>query len=151
MAAFMVKLLVMKKIILAIILCIGFLPYTLFAGSDNVRAHISNTLSMLLEMGRKKNINAGQYVHSTFMYNGMRVMAVKSKTSDWIGYFKKLSANDLPETAVKQINAKYKTGKIEKVIMYFNNACEVNYFAKIIVHHKCVILKVQESGYTKVF
>ena len=141
----------MKKIILAIILCAGFLPHTLFAESDNVRAHISNTLSMLLEMGRKKNINADQYVHSTLVYNGMRVTAVKSKTSGWIGYFKKLSANDLPDAAVKQINAKYKTGKIEKVIMYFNNAGEVNYFAKIILNHKCVILKVQESGYTKVF
>jgi hypothetical protein len=64
---------------------------------------MSNTLSMLLEMGRKRNINAGQYVHSTFLYNGMRVTAVKSKTSDWIGYFKKLSANDLPDAAVKQI------------------------------------------------
>jgi len=141
----------MKKIILAITMCIGFLPYTLFAGTDTVGAHISNTLSMLLEMGRKRNINAGQYVHSTFVYNGMRVMTVKSKTSDWIGYFKKLSANDLPDAAVKQINAKYKTGRIEKVIMYFNNAGEVNYFAKITLHHKCVILKVQESGYTKVF
>ncbi|HEX5152226.1 MAG TPA: hypothetical protein VFW07_12315 [Parafilimonas sp.] len=141
----------MKKIVLAIILCTGFLPYTLFAGSDNVRAHISNTLSLLLEMSRKKNINADQYVRSTFLYNGMRVTAVKSKTSDWIGYFKKLSANDLPETAIKQINAKYKTGKIEKVIMYFNNAGDVNYFAKIIVNHKCIILRVQESGYTKVF
>jgi len=141
----------MKKIILAIIFCIGFLPYTLFAGSDNVRAHISNTLSLLLEMGRKRNINAGQYVHSTFVYNGMRVMAVKSKTSDWTGYFKKLSANDLPDNAIKQINEKYKTGKIEKVIMYFNNAGEVNYFAKIIVHHKSIILKVQESGNAKVF
>jgi len=90
-------------------------------------------------------------MHTTFVYNGMRVTAVKSKTSDWTGYFKKLSANDLPENAIIEINAKYGTGKIEKVIMYFNNAGDVYYFAKIIVHHKCVILKVQESGNTKVF
>ena len=141
----------MKKITLAIIFCIGFSPYGLFARADNVKAHISNTLSLLFEISRKRNINASRYMHTTFVYNGMRVTAVKSKTSDWTGYFKKLSANDLPENAIIEINAKYGTGKIEKVIMYFNNAGEVNYFAKITLHHKCVILKVQESGYTKVF
>jgi len=141
----------MKKIVIALALCTLLISPQAYAGDDNIKAHISNTLSVLFQLANKKGLNANDYQLKSFVYEGMPITTVKSKTSAWVGYFKKIPANDLPFKAVARIKNRYKAAKIDKVIMYFTNEAEIKYFAEIIINNKCIVLKIQPSGNIKVF
>jgi len=96
-------------------------------------------------------INANDYQQASLVYNGMPVTVFKSNTSGWIGFFKKLSANDLPANAEKAINTQYKNCNIKNVTMYFIKAGDVNYFAEITLNKNCIVLKINAAGSIKVF
>ena len=96
-------------------------------------------------------MNANDYQQSTFVYNGIVVTAFRSKSTNWIGFFKKLPPENLPANAVLQIKNTYKDCNIANATMYFNNDGNVIYYAEIRVSNKCIILKIQPSGDIKVF
>lgn len=133
------------------ILCTGLVYPSAFAGDDSSDAHIANTLSVLFKMIDEKAVNANDYQQATFIYNGMPVTAFKSNTSSWVGFFKNLSASDLPATAFSAIKTEYKNYNIENVTMYFSNAGDLSYFTEIILNKNCIILKIDASGSIKVF
>lgn len=142
----------MKKIILAMILSSGLIYPAAFAADDNINAHLAHTLSLIFKITDSNyTVNANDYQQNNFIYNGMPVTAFKSKTSNWVGFFKKLSANDLPEKALSLIKSKYKECIIENVTMYFNSEIGISYFAELIANNKCIVLKIQSSGHIKVF
>jgi len=142
----------MKKFILAIVLSLGIINPAAFANDDSVTAHLANTLSMIFKMTDKNNLlNANAYHQTTIVYNGMALIAFKSNTSNWVGFFKPLSANDLPGEALNQIEKKYRDYKIENVTMYINSAGDINYFAEITVNKKYTVLKIEPTGHVKVF
>ena len=141
----------MKKILL--ILCISTLGLpAAFANDDSVNAQLNKSLHLLFKLTDEGNsINATNYQQKSFVYKGIEVTAFKNETTGWTGFFKKLSADDLPSNAVASIEHKYKSCTIENVTMYFNNNADINYFAEIVVHNKCILLKIQPSGKIKVF
>jgi hypothetical protein len=142
----------MKKIILAIIFCTGSVYPGAFAGDDSIKAHLAHTLSMIFKLtDANYSVNANGYQRYNFMYNGMQVTGFKSKTSNWSGFFKKLSADDLPENALLYIRKHYKDCIVENVIMYFNSEADINYFAELVGDNKCIVLKIQPSGHIKLF
>jgi hypothetical protein len=142
----------MKKIILAMILSTGLIYPAAFADDDSINAHLAHTLSLIFKITDSNySVNANDYQQSNFTYNGMPVTAFKSKTSNWVGFFKKLSASDLPENALSVIKSKYKECIIENVTMYFNSETDISYFAEIVANNKCIVLKIQPSGHIKIF
>jgi hypothetical protein len=142
----------MKRIILSIVFTIGLVYPAAFAGDDSINAHIARTLYMMFKMPNMNCfVNANEYKQKTFVYNGMQVTAFKSKTSNWAGFFKKLSAQDLPENALSAIKSKYKSGTIENVMMYFDVNADVSYFTEISMNNKYIILKIQPSGEIEIF
>jgi hypothetical protein len=142
----------MKKIILAMVLSTGLIYPAAFAADDNINAHLAHTLSLIFKITDSNYlVSANDYQQSNFMYNGMPVTAFKSKTSNWVGFFKKLSASDLPENALSLIKSKYKECIVENVTMYFNSETDISYFAEIVANNKCIVLKIQPSGRMKIF
>jgi hypothetical protein len=141
----------MKKIFL--ILCITFLGLApTFANDDNVNAQLNKSLHMLFKLTDENSLtNATTYKQKSFVYNGMEVTAFKNETTGWLGFFKKLSVDNLPLNAVTSIQHKYKGCTIENVTMYFNSDAAISYFAEIISNNRCILLKIQPSGKIKVF
>lgn len=142
---------VMKKIILAIALTAGFISGA-FAEDDSSSMHINNTLHLFFNItDNHRLVNANNYLQTTILYNGMPVTAFKNKISGWYGFFKKLSADDLPANAVSLIKNRYKNSTIINATLYFNNEANLTYFAEIMVNNKCTVLEIQPSGSIKVF
>ena len=122
-----------------------------FAGDDSSDAHIANALPVLFKTVDENLMNANDYQQTTLVYKGMMVTAFKSKTSSWVGFFKKIEVNDLPANADAVIAKTYKDYSIENVTMYLNTAGEINYFAELTEDKKCIILKIDAGGSIKVF
>lgn len=141
----------MKKIMMALMLCTSFIYLTAFAEDDSSDAHIANTLTVLFKMIDENTMNANNYQQTTFVYNGMPVTAFKCKTSNWVGFFKQLSAKDLPANALNAIENEYKNYSIVNVTMYFSNEGDIDYFAEINLNKQCIILKIDAPGSIKVF
>jgi hypothetical protein len=141
----------MKKILLILCILILGLPAA-FANDDSVNAQLNKSLHLLFKLTDESNmVNATNYQQRSFVYKGIEVTAFKNETTGWIGFFKKLSVDDLPTNAVASIQHKYKGCKIENVTIYFNNDAAVSYFAEIVTNNKYILLKVQPSGKIKVF
>ncbi len=141
----------MKKILLIICISILGLPAA-FANDDSVNAQLNKSLHLLFKLTDESSlINATNYQQKSFVYKGIEVTAFKNETTGWTGFFKKLSADDLPSNAVVSIEHKYKCCKIENVTIYFNNDAAISYFAEIVANNKCILLKIQPSGKIKVF
>lgn len=142
----------MKKYIVAIILSLGFIYPAAFANDDSVNAHLANTLSMIFKITDNKDLlNANAYHQTTIVYNGMTMVAFKSNTSNWVGFFKKLSAGDLPGNAQLAIAKKYQGYKIQQVSMYINRDGDISYFAEITGNKKCMVLKIEPVGRVREF
>ena len=141
----------MKKIMMALIFSTALISLTAFAEDDSSDAHIANTLNVLFKTMDENLMNANNYQQTTFVYNGMPVTAFKCKTSNWVGFFKQLSENDLPEKALSIINTEYKNYSVKNVTMYFSNEGDIDYFAEILLNKQCIILKIDASGSIKVF
>lgn len=141
----------MKKIILAVIFCTAFILPATFAEDDSVNTHISNTLHLLFNITDGNSFINQNYQQTKFVYNGMQVVAFKNKTSGWVGFFKKLSVEDLPENALLAIKRKYKNYNFQHVMLYLNSNAELCYFAEITSGNKYIVLKIQPSGCVKVF
>jgi hypothetical protein len=142
----------MKKIILAMLFCTGLVFPAAFGGDDSMEIHLANTLYVLFKMTDANCLmNSNDYHERTFVYNGMPVTAFKSKTSAWVGFFKKLSKNDLPQNAQVYIKSEYSDWTIDNVAMFFDNDTEICYFAEITQNKEHLILKIEPSGSIKVF
>lgn len=96
-------------------------------------------------------VKTSDYQQNNFVYNGNQFTAFKSNTTNWAGFFKKLSVQDLPENALANIKKKYNSCTIEKVTMYFNREGDISYFAVINTDQKNIVLQIKPSGETKVF
>ncbi len=141
----------MKKILLIVCISVLGLPAA-FANDDSVNAQLNKSLHLLFKITDESGlINTNIYQQKSFAYKGIEVTAFKNETTGWTGFFKKLSADDLPSNAVATIQHKYKGCTIKDVTMYFNNNADVNYFAEIVTNTKCILLKIQPSGKIKVF
>lgn len=118
-----------------------------FAGDDSINAHIAHTLYMIFKVPDQSCLaNINEYQQHSFVYNGIRITAFKSKTSNWAGFFKQLSAQNLPVDALSEIKSRFKGCVIENVAMYFNKDADISYFAKIALNNTYTILKIQPSG-----
>jgi hypothetical protein len=107
---------------------------------------------MIFKITDNKNLlNANAYHQTTIVYNGMAMVAFKSNTSNWVGFFKKLSANDLPENALPVIAKKYQDYKIQQVSMYINRDGDISYFAEMTGNKKCMVLKIEPAGHVREF
>ncbi len=137
----------MKKLILSLLLWTGLIS-TGHAGEDSVDIHIANTIFVFFKTMPGNDVNANDYQQADFLYKGMQVKGFKSKISNWVGFYKKISQEDLPAGALSMIKKNY---SIENAIMYFNNAGEIYYFAEVFKDKKNLILKIDASGNIKVF
>lgn len=133
--------------ILSFIFCTGIISAG-YAGDDSADAHIANTIIVLLKAVPYGFVNANDYQQADFLYKGMKVKGFKSKMSNWVGFYKKISQKDLPAGALIVVKKNY---SIENAIMYFNNAGEIYYFAEVFKDKKNFILKIDASGNIKVF
>lgn len=142
----------MKRILLIIVFCSGLAYPAAFAGDDSVDAHIERSLYIYFHMPYTKCLaNTTDYQQNNFVYSGIQITAFKSKTTTWAGFFKKLSAEDLPGNTLTNIKRKYDSCTIEKVTMYFNREGDISYFAVINTNQKNIVLQIKPSGETKVF
>jgi hypothetical protein len=142
----------MKKFILAITISLGLICPAAFANDDSVSAHLATTLSMLFKITDNKNLlNANAYHQTTIVYQGMPIVAFKSNTSNWVGFFKKVSADRLPENAQVTIGRKYNDCRIKEVSMYINTDGDISYFAEITRNNKCTVLKIEPTGHVHEF
>jgi len=142
----------MKRILLIMVFCCSIAFPAAFAGDDSIDAHIESSLYLYFHIPYTKCLaNTNDYQQSSFVYSGIQITAFKSKTTNWAGFYKKLSADDLPGNAITYIKEKYNNSTIEKVTMYFNREGDVSYFAVINTGHKNIVLQIKPSGETKVF
>ena len=142
----------MKRIFITVIFCALFTHPQVFAGDDSVGAHIARTLYIMFKLPYTNcAANENEYQQKTIVYNGMHLTGFKSKSSGWAGFFKSLSQDDLPDDVLKHIKISYAGCTIEHVVMYFDSNAEISYFAEIKTNSKCIFLKIQPSGQTKIF
>ena len=141
----------MKTGIFATILSFGILSAA-FADDDSVKAHLANTLPVIFRTNNKNSLlNANAYYQKTIIYNGMAVVAFKSNTSNWVGFFKKLSSTDLPENARLNIARNFTGYKIQQVSMYISTEGDIDYFAELSGNNKSFILEIETDGSVKRF
>lgn len=142
----------MKRILLIMIFCCGLVYPAVFAGDDSIDAHIEHSLYLYFHMPYTKCLaNTNDYQQNNFVYSGTQITAFKSKITNWAGFFKKLTVEDLPENALANIKRKYNSCTIEKVTMYFNREGDISYFAVINTDKKNIVLQIKPSGETKIF
>lgn len=143
----------MKKIFVAFICCTLLNFSQVFAGDDSVEANITRTLCIMFKLSHTHIGAASEsgYRQKAILHNGIYLIAFKSDSSGWTGFFKPLSSDDLPEGVPKHIKNIYKGCIIEHVAMYFDSSADVSYFAEISMNGKLIFLKIQPSGRTKVF
>lgn len=122
-----------------------------YAGDDSTDAHIANTILILLKEIHKSWVNTNDYQHASFVHKGMQVTGFKCKTSNWIGFYKKISSDNLPSNALLQLNDHYRKYCIGSTVMYFSTDGKILYFTEIKRNKKSIILKVGSSGEMSVF
>lgn len=141
----------MKTALLAIILSLGIFSGAL-ANDDSVNAHLANTLSLIFKTNdRKRLLDANAYYQTTIVYNGMAIIAFKSNSSDWVGFFKRLSSTDLPQKAQLDIARNFHGSRIHQVSMYINTDGDISYFAELSGSKKNFFLKIEADGTVKRF
>jgi len=141
----------MKTAFLSTILSIA-ISFGAFANDDSIDAHLAKTLPVIFKMADETYLlNANAYYQTTVFYKGVPVIAFKSNTSNWVGFFKNLSAADLPQNSQVTIARNFHGCKIQQVSMYIGIDGDIYYFAELAGDKKRFILKIEVNGNVKRF
>ena len=141
----------MKTAFLSAILNI-VISFGAFANDDSIDAHLAKTLPVIFNMTDESYLlNANAYYRTTVFYKGVPVTAFKSNTSNWVGFFKNLSAADLPQNSQITIARNFHGCKIQQVSMYISIDGDIDYFAELAGDKKRFILKIDANGNVRRF
>jgi len=141
----------MKKLFFAVIAAITLSTTAIASDGNNVNYWVLNKFNANYQDAKDVSwVVTDKFAKATFLMDGERMEAYYSTEGEFIAESKAVPPGDLPKSAKRALDKKYKDFKIIEVIQYTTND-KVEYYVSLESAKSSKILKISATGTIDIF